>query len=169
MEPQSVIREMLVEGWFMNIEAFPIKEYPPRVLVTKIGLDGHDRGSRVIARLLRDAGMEVIYTGPWQSIANIVNMALEEDIDVIGVSSLATDHLLIPKLMRELEAAELGHVAVVVGGIIPNADEVDLLKAGVARVFHAGGAIDGMTDDIRDLALAARASRSDISDLLPAR
>ena len=153
----------------MIAEAFPVKEYPPRVLVTKIGLDGHDRGSRVVARMLRDAGMEVIYTGPWQSVANIVNMALEEDIDVIGVSSLATDHLLLPKLMRELEAAALGHVAVIVGGIVPSADEVDLLKAGVARVFHAGGAIAGMIDDIRELARAARADRCRVSELLPAR
>ncbi len=153
----------------MNIDRVPVREYPPRVLVTKIGLDGHDRGSRVVAGMLRDAGMEVIYTGPWQSLANIVNMALEEDIDVIGVSSLATDHLLIPRLMRELEAAGLGHVAVIVGGIIPSADEVDLLEAGVARVFHAGGAIKGMIDDIRELARAARADRSRVSELLPAR
>lgn len=153
----------------MNIDALPVREYPPRVLVTKIGLDGHDRGSRLVAGMLRDAGMEVIYTGPWQSVANIVNMALEEDIDVIGVSSLATDHLLLPGLMRELGAAGLGHVAVIVGGIVPDADEVDLLKAGVARVFHAGGAIGDMIDDIRELARAARADRPRVSELMPAR
>jgi len=77
---------------------------PPKVLVTKIGLDGHDRGSRVVASFLRDAGMEVVYTPPWQDIAAVVKLATEEDVDVIGVSSLATDHLIVPKLMRSLYA-----------------------------------------------------------------
>jgi methylmalonyl-CoA mutase C-terminal domain/subunit len=124
---------------------------PPKVLVTKIGLDGHDRGSRVVAAHLRDAGMEVVYTGPWQSIEAVVNLALEEDVDVIGVSSLATDHLLVPKLMKALSDAGLGHVAVVVGGIVPKADEPALLEAGVARVFHAGVALDEIADSIRTL------------------
>ena len=69
---------------------------PPRVLITKIGLDGHDRGSRIVAAYLRDAGMEVIYTPPWQEIQSVVQLALQEDVDLIGVSSLATDHLIIP-------------------------------------------------------------------------
>ena len=69
---------------------------PPRVLVTKIGLDGHDRGSRLVAGFLRDAGMEVIYTAPWQSIDTVVSQVVEEDVDAIGISSLATDHLLVP-------------------------------------------------------------------------
>ncbi len=77
--------------------------HPYKVLVTKIGLDGHDRGSRVVAAFLRDAGMEVIYTPPWQEIAQVVRLAEEEDVDVIGVSSLATDHLLVPKLMQALK------------------------------------------------------------------
>ena len=81
---------------------------PPKVLVTKIGLDGHDRGSRVVASFLRDAGMEVVYTPPWQDIAAVVKLALEEDVDVIGISSLATDHLIVPKLMRSLYAAAQG-------------------------------------------------------------
>ena len=89
---------------------------PPRVLVTKIGLDGHDRGSRIVAAYLRDAGMEVIYTAPWQKIEAVVKLAVEEDVDVIGVSSLATDHLLLPDLMAALGAAGLGHVRVVAGG-----------------------------------------------------
>ncbi len=92
---------------------------PPRVLVTKIGLDGHDRGSRIVAAYLRDAGMEVIYTPPWQSIPAVVKLALEEDVDVIGISSLATDHLIVPKLMDALRAAGLGHVGLIVGGIVP--------------------------------------------------
>ena len=78
----------------------------PKVLVTKIGLDGHDRGSRIVAAHLRDAGMEVIYTPPWQEIAAVVKLALEEDVDVIGVSSLATDHLIVPKLMAALRAGD---------------------------------------------------------------
>ena len=82
----------------------------PKVLVTKIGFDGHDRGSRVVAAYLRDAGMEVIYTPPWQEIAAVVKLATEEDVDVIGISSLATDHLIVPKLMAALRAADLGEV-----------------------------------------------------------
>ena len=85
---------------------------PPKVLVTKIGLDGHDRGSRVVASFLRDAGMEVVYTPPWQDIPTVVKLALEEDVDVIGVSSLATDHLIVPKLMQALGAAEIGRAHV---------------------------------------------------------
>jgi len=115
-----------------------VLDTPARVLVTKIGLDGHDRGSRIIAAYFRDAGMEVIYTNPWQKIDEVVTLALEEDVDVIGISSLATDHLLVPKLVKALAAAELGHIRVVVGGIIPDQDEVDLLAAGVAKVFHPG-------------------------------
>ena len=79
----------------------------PKVLVTKVGLDGHDRGSRIVAAHLRDAGMEVVYTPPWQEIPTVVKLALEEDVDVIGVSSLATDHLIVPKLMRALRDAGL--------------------------------------------------------------
>ena len=95
----------------------------PKVLVTKIGFDGHDRGSRVVAAYLRDAGMEVIYTPPWQEIAAVVKLATEEDVDVIGISSLATDHLIVPKLMAALRAADLGEVGVIVGGIVPDEDE----------------------------------------------
>ncbi|MDP7548778.1 MAG: cobalamin-dependent protein, partial [Alphaproteobacteria bacterium] len=73
-------------------------ERPAKILLTKIGLDGHDRGSRLVATFLRDAGMEVVYTGPWQEIPAVVNLAIQEDVDLIGVSSLATDHLIVPKL-----------------------------------------------------------------------
>ena len=92
---------------------------PARVMVTKIGLDGHDRGSRLVAGFLRDAGMEVIYTAPWQAIETVVNQAMEEDVDAIGISSLATDHLLVPKLMEAMRAAKLDDVVVIVGGIVP--------------------------------------------------
>jgi methylmalonyl-CoA mutase C-terminal domain/subunit len=132
----------------------------PKVLVTKIGLDGHDRGSRVVAAYLRDAGMEVIYTPPWQEIATVVKLAVEEDIDVIGISSLATDHLIVPKLMAALRAAGLGDVAVVVGGIVPDEDEAVLLASGVARVFHPGASLDEIAQCVLDLAMKVRAARA---------
>ncbi len=129
---------------------------PPKILITKIGLDGHDRGSRVVAAYLRDAGMEVVYTGPWQEIAAVVALALEEDIDVIGVSSLATDHLIVPELMVSLRASELGHVRVVVGGIVPD-QEIQLLhEAGVAAVFHPGSTRAEITDTFTRLCHEAR-------------
>jgi methylmalonyl-CoA mutase C-terminal domain/subunit len=134
----------------------PPRGRPPKILVTKIGFDGHDRGSRIVAAYLRDAGMEVVYTAPWQHIATVVQLALEEDVDVIGVSSLATDHLLMPKLMGELRAAGLGHVKVVVGGIVPPGDEPALIDAGVARIFHPGASRDEIVAVVRTLARDAR-------------
>ena len=127
---------------------------PPRVIVTKIGFDGHDRGSRVIAACLRDAGMEVIYTPPWQEIPTVVKLAMEEDADVIGISSLATDHLIVPRLTAALKEAGLSDVQVIVGGIVPNQEEAMLLQSGVARVFHPGTALDDVVAEVR--ALAAR-------------
>ncbi len=135
-------------------------EIRPKVLVTKIGLDGHDRGSRVVAAHLRDAGMEVIYTPPWQEIAAVVKLAIEEDVDVIGVSSLATDHLIVPKLMAALREAGLADVAVVVGGIVPDADEAMLHAAGVARVFHPGASLDAIEQYIREVTPGIRAARA---------
>jgi methylmalonyl-CoA mutase C-terminal domain/subunit len=132
----------------------------PKVLVTKIGLDGHDRGSRVVAAHLRDAGMEVIYTPPWQAIDAVVKLAVEEDVDVIGISSLATDHRIVPKLMRALKEAGLDGVAVIVGGIVPDADEAMLIEAGVARVFHPGSSLDDIADCIRSIVPALRRVRS---------
>ena len=134
-------------------------EIRPKVLVTKIGLDGHDRGSRLVAAHLRDAGMEVIYTPPWQSIAAVVKLATEEDVDVIGISSLATDHLIVPKLMTALRAAGLTDVAVIVGGIVPDEDEDMLLAAGVARVFHPGAGLEDIAAYIREITPAIRARR----------
>jgi methylmalonyl-CoA mutase C-terminal domain/subunit len=106
-------------------------------VLAKIGLDGHDRGVRVLARALREAGMEIVYLGPWAEIPEVVSAAVQEDADVVGVSSLAYDHLLVPDLTRELrEAGFTG--TVVVGGTIQGED-IDLLEtAGVARVFHPG-------------------------------
>ncbi len=133
-----------------------LQDFRPRVLVTKIGLDGHDRGSRIVAAACRDAGMEVIYTPPWQSIAAVVKLALEEDVDVVGISSLATDHLIVPKLMAALRAAGLGHMRVVVGGIVPDNEETQLLESGVRRVFHPGTTMDEITELMHTYAREAR-------------
>jgi methylmalonyl-CoA mutase C-terminal domain/subunit len=131
---------------------------PPKVLVTKVGLDGHDRGSRLVATFLRDAGMEVVYTAPWQEIAAVVKLALEEDVDVIGISSLATDHLLVPQVLTALSEAGLGHVRLVVGGIVPDDEAEVLLRAGVSRVFHPGSAREDIVEAVRRLAEDARAA-----------
>ena len=120
--------------------SLPGIELPARILITKIGLDGHDRGSRVVAAFLRDAGMEVLYTPPWQEIRQVVRLAEEEDVDAIGISSLATDHLLVPKLLKALVKAGLGHLPVVVGGIAPDAEQSKLNRAGVRHVFPPGAA-----------------------------
>jgi len=132
----------------------------PKVLVTKIGFDGHDRGSRIVAAGLRDAGMEVLYTPPWQEIAAVVKLATEEDVDVIGISSLATDHLIVPKLMAALREAALGDVGVIVGGIVPDEDEAMLLEAGVARVFHPGSSMPEIAAYVRELAQRCRQRRA---------
>ena len=130
---------------------------PPKVLITKVGFDGHDRGSRIVASYLRDAGMEVVYTGPWQTLANVVHTALQEDVDLIGVSSLATDHLILPKLMVALRDAGLSHIAVVVGGIVPDSEIGLLTSAGIARVFHPGASREDIVNSIATLSAAARA------------
>ena len=135
-------------------------EYPPKVLVTKIGLDGHDRGSRVVAAFLRDAGMDVLYTPPWQEIAQVIRLAEEEDVDVIGISSLATDHLLVPKLMKALKKAQLEHIPVVVGGIVPDDDEKKLRKAGVRHIFHPGASREEIVSRVAELAGEARSVKA---------
>jgi methylmalonyl-CoA mutase C-terminal domain/subunit len=110
-----------------------------RVLVAKPGLDGHDRGAKVVARALRDAGMEVIYTGLRQTPEMIVDAALQEDVDVIGLSILSGAHgSLVPRVMRLLKEKGLERVAVFVGGIIPGADVPGLKAAGVTDVFGPG-------------------------------
>ncbi|MCC5989823.1 MAG: cobalamin-dependent protein [Pararhodobacter sp.] len=132
---------------------------PERVLVTKIGFDGHDRGSRIVAAMLRDAGMEVIYTPPWQEIPAVVQLAMQEDVDVIGVSSLATDHLIVPELMVALREGGLGHVQVIVGGIIPEGDHAALHEAGVRGIFGPGAASAEIVACVRELAAKAEAAR----------
>jgi len=135
-------------------------DYPPKVLVTKIGLDGHDRGARVVAAALRDAGMEVVYTGPWKAIPDVIDISLEEDVDLIGISSLASDHLLVPKLMTALHDAQLDHISVVVGGIVPDADETELRNCGVARVFHPGSKLEDIVYEVAQLVSSTRADRA---------
>jgi len=140
----------------MNPRTHAAPARPPKVLVTKIGLDAHDRGSRLVAGYLRDAGMEVLYTGPWQSIEAVVSMAIDEDVDLIGLSSLANDHLLVPKLMQAMRAAGLENVPVVIGGVVPEDDEAMLREAGVARVFRTGTSRDEIVQGLGMLIEQAR-------------
>ncbi len=134
-------------------------EIPYRVLVTKIGFDGHDRGSRLIATFLKDAGMEVIYTPPWQTINSVAKLVIEEDIDVIGISSLATDHLIVPDLMSTLTDAGLETVKVVVGGIIPKSEHALLLEAGVSAIFGPGTSREQVVEAFTQLTESARAEK----------
>jgi methylmalonyl-CoA mutase, C-terminal domain len=115
---------------------------PIRVVLAKIGLDGHDRGIQVVARALRDAGMEVIYTGLWQTPDAVVRAVEDEDADVVGVSLLSGAHTtLVPLLIDALRARGLGHVLVIVGGIIPAADIPRLEALGVGKVFTPGAGL----------------------------
>jgi methylmalonyl-CoA mutase, C-terminal domain len=123
---------------------------PIRVLVAKPGLDGHDRGAKVIARALRDAGMEVIYTGLRQTPEMIVNAALQEDVQVIGLSILSGAHnAIVPRVMELLREKEMTDVKVVVGGIIPDEDAESLKRQGVAAVFQPGASLEGIVGFIR--------------------
>jgi methylmalonyl-CoA mutase C-terminal domain/subunit len=124
---------------------------PIRVLVAKPGLDGHDRGAKVIARALRDAGMEVIYTGLRQTPEMIVNAALQEDVQVIGLSILSGAHnAIVPRVMELLREKEMTGVLVIAGGIIPDDDAAELKKLGVAEVFQPGASLEGITRFIRE-------------------
>ena len=125
-------------------------DIPIRVLVAKPGLDGHDRGAKVIARALRDAGMEVIYTGLRQTPEMIVNAALQEDVQVIGLSILSGAHaVIVPRIMELLREKEMTDVLVVVGGIIPNEDAAELKGLGVAEVFQPGASLEKIITFIR--------------------
>lgn len=122
-----------------------------RVLVAKPGLDGHDRGAKVIARALRDAGMEVIYTGLRQTPEMIVNAALQEDVQVIGLSILSGAHrAIVPKVMQLLAEKDMLDVMVLVGGIIPVEDAAELKRLGVAEVFQPGASLEDIATFIRD-------------------
>lgn len=114
-----------------------------RILVAKPGLDGHDRGAKVVAQALRDAGMEVIYTGLHQTVDQIINTALQEDVDVIGLSIMSGAHLPIcEKLMKQIKGKKLEDILVVVGGVIPKRDIPLLKKIGVQGIFPGGTPFD---------------------------
>jgi methylmalonyl-CoA mutase C-terminal domain/subunit len=128
---------------------------PIRVLIAKPGLDGHDRVAKVIARALRDAGMEVIYTGLRQTPEMIASAALQEDVDFIGLSILSGAHnAIIPRLMGLLQESGMTDVKVVIGGIIPDADIPALKQAGVAAVFQPGTSMEEIVRFIRENAPA---------------
>jgi len=125
-------------------------EPPIRVLVAKPGLDGHDRGVKVIARALRDAGMEVIYTGLRQTPEMIVNAALQEDVQVIGLSILSGAHMsIVPRVMELLREKEMTDVLVIVGGIVPDEDAGQLKQLGVAAVYQPGASLGEIVEFIR--------------------
>jgi methylmalonyl-CoA mutase C-terminal domain/subunit len=127
--------------------------FPIRVLVAKPGLDGHDRGARIIARALRDAGMEVIYTGLRQTPEMIVNAALQEDVQVIGLSILSGAHnAIVPRVLELLREKEMAGVKVIVGGIIPDEDARDLERQGVAAVFQPGASLETIVSVVRQAA-----------------
>ena len=120
-----------------------------RVLIAKPGLDGHDRGAKIIARALRDAGMEVIYTGLRQTLEMIASAALQEDVDVIGLSILSGAHnTLAPQLMTLLK--RMGDVTVLLGGTIPDADIPALKKAGIAEIFLPGASTQDIVTFVRE-------------------
>jgi methylmalonyl-CoA mutase C-terminal domain/subunit len=124
---------------------------PYRVIVAKPGLDGHDRGAKVIARALRDAGFEVIYTGLHQTPEQVVQVAVQEDADAVGLSLLSGAHLtLVPRVLDGLRAEGLGDVLVIVGGIIPDADIPALKKLGVAAVFTPGAPLQTIVQEVAD-------------------
>jgi len=121
-----------------------------RVVVAKPGLDGHDRGAKIIARALRDAGMEVIYTGLHQTPEQIVETVLQEDADAVGLSILSGAHMtLVPRVVELLRAQDAGDVVVTVGGTIPGHDIPELKELGVAEVFTPGAATQDIIDFIR--------------------
>jgi methylmalonyl-CoA mutase C-terminal domain/subunit len=120
-----------------------------RVLIAKPGLDGHDRGAKVVARGLRDAGMEVIYTGLRQTPEMIAEAALQEDVDVVGLSVLSGAHMvLLPAIVEKLKEADMGHVLIMAGGIIPDEDIPILREMGVGGIFTPGTPIQTIADFI---------------------
>lgn len=121
-----------------------------RVLIAKPGLDGHDRGAKVVARALRDAGMEVIYTGLRQTPEMIAEAALQEDVDAVGLSILSGAHMaLVPRVLQLLKESGLEHVKVFVGGIIPDEDVPRLIEMGVVGVYGPGTLTETIINDIR--------------------
>lgn len=123
-----------------------------RILIAKPGLDGHDRGAKVIARALRDAGMEVIYTGLRQTPEMITEAALQEDVDVVGLSILSGAHMtLVPRIREVMNAAGLSDVPIILGGIIPDEDKAELAKVGVKGMFGPGSSTEEIAAHIRKI------------------
>jgi len=123
---------------------------PIRIVLAKVGLDGHDRGVQVVARALRDAGMEVIYTGLWQTPDAVVRAVEDEDADVLGISLLSGAHMtLVPLLMEKLRSRGLEHVRVLLGGIVPESDFPALEAMGIAKVFTPGASLTEIAEFLR--------------------
>jgi methylmalonyl-CoA mutase, C-terminal domain len=134
----------------------PSKSTPIRVLIAKPGLDGHDRGAKVVARALRDAGFEVIYAGLRQTPEEIVRAALEEDVDLIGLSILSGAHMaLFPKVLALLKKQKAGKIPVFAGGIIPDEDARRLKKAGIRAIFGPGTTLEEIVTTAQRLARPA--------------
>jgi methylmalonyl-CoA mutase C-terminal domain/subunit len=128
---------------------------PIRVLIGKPGLDGHDRGAKVIARALRDAGLEVVYTGLRQTPEMIAEAALQEDVDIVGLSILSGAHMaLVPRIREVMDSSGLKDVPLIIGGIIPDADKQVLETIGVSGIFGPGANTEEITGFIRSLVAA---------------
>ncbi len=124
-----------------------------RVLLAKVGLDGHDRGVKVVARALRDAGMDVVYTGLHRTPAEVVQAAIQEDVDVLGVSLLSGAHMtIIPEILKQLKEAGADDIRVVAGGVLPDEDVAELKKLGVAEVLLQDSAPDEIVSTLRRVA-----------------
>ncbi len=130
----------------------PTESKNPRILLAKIGLDGHDRGVKVLARSFRDAGFEVIYTGLWQTCESTMFAAMQEDVDVVGVSLLSAAHMTVmPEMLRIRKALGVEAIPVVLGGIVPETDYAALREMGVAAVFNPGSPMDTIVEKMREL------------------
>jgi methylmalonyl-CoA mutase C-terminal domain/subunit len=124
---------------------------PIRIVLAKVGLDGHDRGIKVVARALRDAGMHVIYAGLWQTPEAVVRVVADEDADWLGISILSGAHMtLMPRLIELMKEAKLDRVGVMVGGIIPEADVPKLHAMGVAKIFGPGTSLDDIVAFLKE-------------------
>lgn len=130
-----------------------VSAQPIRVLVAKVGLDGHDRGAKIVARVLRDAGMDVVYTGLHRTPEEVVAAALQEDVDILGLSLLSGAHMtLVPRIVELLRAAGAGDIALVVGGVIPDEDVPELERLGVGEVLLQETPPDEIVRRLRALA-----------------
>jgi len=128
--------------------------------MSKIGLDGHDRGIRLVTSFLRDAGMEVVFLGKFQSVQNILSSALQEDVDVIGISSLTGEHsTLVPELIDKLKEQGAARIPVVVGGTIPPNDSLELKRAGVRRIFSTGSSVHEVVEFMRQVGEETRKNK----------